>query len=134
MQWVFIIWMQNTKCIMWISKRKHLSMGNMDSGRCVWAVASFFLLHLYLVPKRHCQYPLLALLNTPDQPIPHHVPTTPQKQSRARRRLENELESTAQTSNHTAPQTPWAVTTTGTSVTITTTTKDGTQVVVTLHL
>ncbi|AYD74609.1 E4, partial [Macaca mulatta papillomavirus 6] len=92
-----------------------------------------FLLHLCLARNK---YPLLNLLHqpphTPDAPIQCQVPSAPRKtRGTARRRLASDLSSCS--SSPTA-QFPWTVETTDSSLTVTTTTREGTSVVVILRL
>ncbi|CBY85071.1 E4 protein, partial [Human papillomavirus type 68b] len=94
----------------------------------------FIVLTLCAVPLTE-QYPLLNLLpnyRTPPRPIPPQVPHAPKKH--ARRRLGSTPDSTESLSPLSPTTCPWTVSTSHSSVEVQATTKEGTCVVVTLHL
>nr|CAD1807069.1 E4 [human papillomavirus 91]CAD1807723.1 E4 [human papillomavirus 91]CAD1814583.1 E4 [human papillomavirus 91] len=114
-------------------------MGILDNGTLLWAQTSYLLLHLYLVlsPK----YPLLRLLNsTPEQRPPSQIPRAPKKTTRSKRRLGSECDSSPTQPRSPVPwpelleESHWTVETHESSLSIRTTTKEGTVVEVTLRL
>nr|QDG02502.1 E4 protein [human papillomavirus 11] len=102
-------------------------------GKYVMAAQLYVLLHLYLALYE--KYPLLNLLHTPPhRPPPLQCPPAPRKTA-CRRRLESEhVDRSLPTPCVWPTLDPWTVQSTTSSLTITTSTKEGTTVTVQLRL